>query len=164
MTATDTPLATTDSAAHLKAKRIRIDRFNVSVGPVGHLAAERERLNALTWNSFTIQRLGATVGAELAGIDLSAALTDEVVDEVRQALYAYKVIFFRDQPLTSAQQVAFAKRFGELEIHPFIPGNDEQPELVRFAKSAEVAGYENLFHHDVTWRTVPSMGAVLRAV
>jgi alpha-ketoglutarate-dependent taurine dioxygenase len=164
MTTTDTPLATTDSAAFLKAKRVRIDRFNVSVGPVGHLAAERERLNALTWNSFTIQRLGATVGAELAGIDLSAALTDEVVDEVRQALYAYKVIFFRDQPLTSAQQVAFAKRFGELEIHPFIPGNDEQPELVRFAKSAEVAGYENLFHHDVTWRTVPSMGAVLRAV
>jgi alpha-ketoglutarate-dependent taurine dioxygenase len=164
VTATETPIAQPDTAASLKAKRVRINRFNLSVGPVGHLADERERLSALAWKAFTVQRLGATVGAELHGVDLSSNVSDEVIDEIRQALYAYKVIFFRDQSLDSAQQVAFAQRFGELEIHPFIPGNKQQPELVRFAKSAEVAGYENLFHHDVTWRAVPSMGAVLRAV
>ena len=58
----------------------------------------------------------------------------------------------------------FARRFGDLEVHPFIPGNTGEPELVRFEKSAEVAGYENSWHHDVTWRAEPSMGAVLHAV
>ena len=84
--------------------------------------------------------------------------------ELRQALHDYKVIFFRDQPLTPHQHVAFARRFGELEIHPFLASNTGEPELVRFEKTAEVSGYENSWHHDVTWRSVPSMGAVLHAV
>ena len=74
------------------------------------------------------------------------------------------MIFFRDQPLTPAQHVAFARRFGELEVHPFIPANREHPELVRFAKSADVGGYENGWHSDVSWREIPSMGAVLHAI
>lgn len=60
--------------------------------------------------------------------------------------------------------MAFARRFGELEVHPFIPGNPDQPELVRFEKGAETGGFENGWHHDVTWRETPSMGAILRAV
>ena len=83
---------------------------------------------------------------------------------MRDALHAYKVIFFRDQPLTPERHVAFARNFGDLELHPFIPGNDSQPELVRFAKGADVGGYENGWHHDVTWRECPSMGAILHAI
>ncbi len=49
-------------------------------------------------------------------------------------------------------------------MHPFIPANGEHPELVRFAKSADVGGYENGWHSDVSWREVPSMAAVLHAV
>ena len=74
------------------------------------------------------------------------------------------MLCFRDQPITAAQHVAFARRFGELEVHPFIPANGEYPELVRFAKSADVGGYENGWHSDVSWRAVPSMAAVLHAV
>ncbi|MFD9615470.1 TauD/TfdA dioxygenase family protein, partial [Streptomyces sp. NPDC059083] len=62
------------------------------------------------------------------------------------------------------QHVAFARRFGDLEIHPFIPANTGQPELVRFEKSAQVAGFENTWHHDVTWRDTPSKGAILHAI
>ena len=43
-------------------------------------------------------------------------------------------------------------------------GSAEHPELVRFEKGAESGGFENGWHHDVTWREAPSMGAVLRAV
>jgi taurine dioxygenase len=137
--------------------------YDVLVGPFTHLAAERDRLDGLSWNYFDAKPLGATIGAELTGVDLTAELPDEVIAEIRQALYDYKVIFFRDQPLTERQHVAFAKRFGPLEVHPFLPSNTDEPELVRFEKTAEVSGYENGWHHDVTWREIPSMGAVLHA-
>lgn len=133
-------------------------------GPARHLAAERQRLGGLRWDRFAAEQLGATVGAEIIGVDLTGDLDDGLIDELRRALTEYKVIFFRDQPLTPERHVAFARRFGVLEIHPFLAGNDSVPELVRFEKSADAVGYENLWHHDVTWREIPSMGAVLHAV
>src|SRR5215469_17016620 len=142
----------------------RLPGYPIAVGPFTHLADERDRLAALCWEHFDATMLGPTVGAELRGVDLTAELPEEVIAEILQALHDYKVIFFRDQPMTPAQHVAFARRFGELEIHPFLPSNTGEPELVRFEKTAEVSGYENSWHHDVTWRECPSMGAILHAV
>lgn len=157
-------VAEKDPAANLGARRVTIDEFGTKVGPLDHLAAERSRLNELTWNHFEVTRLGATIGAELSNIDLTSELSDAAIAEIRQALNEYKVIFFRNQPISPAQHVAFAKRFGELEIHPFIPSNTGEPELVRFEKDANTGGYENGWHHDVTWREEPSLGAILHAV
>ena len=33
-----------------------------------------------------------------------------------------------------------------------------------FEKGADTGGFENGWHHDVTWREVPSMGAILHAI
>lgn len=137
---------------------------DVHMGPRRHLHEERERLAALEWQHFDVTPLGSTVGAEIVGVDLTRALPDEVFAEIDRALVDYKVIFFRDQRLDAAQQVAFARRFGELELHPFIPPNGEHPELCRFEKSDAVAGYENIWHHDVTWREKPSRIAILRSI
>jgi len=155
---------TTTAAAGATPRAFRLPGYPVAVGPFTHVAAERDRLAALRWRSFDVRRLGATVGGEIVGVDLTASLPDGVVAEIRQALFEYKVIFFRDQPLTPAQHVAFARRFGDLEVHPFLASNTGEPELVRFEKTAEVSGYENSWHHDVTWRARPSMGAVLHAL
>ena len=134
------------------------------MGPRSHLHTERVRLAALEWQHFSVHPMGSSVGAELSGIDLCKPLPDPVFGEIHQALLEYKVIFFRDQPLDAGQQVAFASRFGELEEHPFIPPNSEFPQLARFEKSAEVGGYENIWHNDVTWREKPSKLAILHAV
>lgn len=158
MTVADERLASSDPAAR---RGIGTERH---VGPAVHVTAERQRLAALRWKNFGVRRLGVTLGAEIQGLDITTELPDEVIDELRQALYEYKVIFFRDQPLSPQRHVAFAQRFGELEVHPFIPSNSGQPELVRFEKSESVGGYENRWHHDVTWRQEPSMGAVLHAI
>ena len=112
----------------------------------------------------TASRIDLTNQFLIAMPGMADDLSDEVVADVARALAEYKVLFFRDQPLTSAQHAAFARRFGELEIHPFLPANGEVPEVVRFAKSADVGGYENGWHHDVTWRETPSLGAVLHAL
>lgn len=161
-TAHEDIVATRDPGAGIKQDRIYL--HGKPIGPILHLAEERARLDALRWQNFDIKRLGATIGAEIAGVDLRQPLSLDVIDELRQALYAYKVIFFRNQPLSPEQHVAFAARFGQLEVHPFIPSNTGQPELVRFEKTFDVKGYENTWHHDVTWRETPSMGAVLHAI
>jgi taurine dioxygenase len=156
-------VARRDPSAGLGVRRHR-NPAGWSVGPCTYLAAERDRLAALQWPLFDVVPQGVTVGGLIEGVDLTADLSAEMIDEIRRALFEFKVIFFRDQALTPQRHVAFARRFGELEVHPFIPANAEHPELVRFEKSSEVGGYENSWHHDVTWREVPSMGAVLHAI
>lgn len=153
-----------DPGAVLAARRLKLERWDVGVGPLGYLAAERQRLDGLRWQHFDVKRLGATIGAEIAGVDLAGLLAPPVIAELRRALLDYKVLFFRGQRLSASDHVAFARSFGDLEVHPFIPAHPDHPELVRFAKSADTAGYENVWHSDVTWREIPSMGAVLRAV
>jgi taurine dioxygenase len=160
----DTSTRERDPGATLAAARVRMAEYEVELGPIGHLAEERERLTGTKFHHFDAAPMSPTIGAEISGIDLTSELGDDVIAEVSQALVAYKVLFFRDQPLTPAQHVAFARRFGELEVHPFIPGNGEFPELVHFEKGADVGGYENSWHHDVTWREVPSKAAVLHAI
>jgi taurine dioxygenase len=108
------------------------------------------------------------IGAEVRGVDLSDPLTDDLRDEIRHALLEWKVLFFRDQHLTSPQQLAFAQAFGELEYHPFLRQGDTS-EVVRFEKGGRTddpfsVGSENGWHTDVTWRVEPAMGAVLRAI
>lgn len=166
MTVTDEtpPPADTRDPAAIGAMRVQLPGTRTAVGPVTHLAAERQRLDALVWEHFDVVRCSATIGAELHGVDLTQPLADEVVADIAAALADYKVLFFRDQPMSVDQHVAFARRFGELEVHPFLPANAESPHVVRFAKSADVGGYENGWHHDVTWRATPSMGAVLHAI
>ena len=156
--------ASHDPAAPLQAKRVRFPGYEHSVGPLGHLAAERARLAELSWPTFDVEPVGATIGAEVTGIELASCDDPVVLADLRQALLAFKVLFFRAQDLSQEQHVAFARHFGALETHPFLVSNPDVPELVRFEKSADVGGYENGWHSDVTWRETPSMGAVLRAV
>ncbi len=134
------------------------------LGPITLLADRRSGLDEMRWEHFDLNILGTTIGAAIDGISLSDDLDDDVVAELRAALVAHKVLVFRDQSLDGAQQSAFASRFGELERHPFLEGSSENPELVRLAKDAQVGGYENMWHSDVTWRECPSLAAVLRAV
>ena len=132
-------------------------------GPRPHVRAERERLRALAFQQIDVRPEGATLGAEIRGVDL-ARVDDATFAEIERAFLEYKVVFFRDQHITTEEHLAFARRFGELEEHPFIPAKDGYDEVVRFAKDEKSIGVENVWHSDVTWREIPSLGSVLRAV
>ncbi len=145
--------------------RVRIaDRASATFGPLTFLAERRERLAALQWSEFNLEPLTMTIGAEVDGVDLGAEQNPHTIAELRRALVAHKVLVFRDQRIDSVAQSRFAQYFGELEHHPFLGANEDQPELVRLAKDANVGGYENIWHSDVTWRERPALGAVLRAI
>tara|TARA_R110002072_G_scaffold194389_1_gene351729 strand:- start:1268 stop:2071 length:804 start_codon:yes stop_codon:yes gene_type:complete len=107
--------------------------------------------------------MSPAIGAELIGADLSAP-SDTLVEEVRAALLQYQVVFFRDQDITRAQHIAFARAFGELEIHPATPKDQPDREVLRIVHGPNSRGMENAWHSDVTWREQPSLGSILRAI
>lgn len=136
--------------------------FLPPVGPRKFLRTRREALAALRFERIGVEQMGATLGAEITGVDLRRPLDDATFAEIARALLAFKVLFFRDQDLSPAEHAAFGRRFGELEVHPFLPSPEGCPEVVLLAKSESVGGYENAWHSDVTWRAAPSLGSILR--
>jgi taurine dioxygenase len=114
-----------------------------------------------------IDKLTTHVGAEISGINLAEAITnDDLFDSIGQALLAHKVLFLRDQQISKAEHVAFAERFGELEDHPVAGSDPDHPGLVCIYKDLDSPPdhFENAWHCDATWREKPPMGAVLRCL
>jgi taurine dioxygenase len=110
-----------------------------------------------------IVRLTPHCGAEIRGVDLSRPLGGPAFEEVHKALVEHGVIFFRDQRLTPEQHKAFARRFGELHIHPAYPrlldGHPEIMEIYADETSKRVAGED--WHSDVSCDPRPPLGSVL---
>src|SRR6185369_15800521 len=140
---------------------MKID-FTAPVGPRKFLRTRREELAAMRFTRIGVEQMGATLGAEISAVDLRRPLDDETFAEIERALLAFKVLFLRDQDLSPAEHAAFGRRFGELEIHPFLPSPGGCPEVVLLAKDEAIGGYENGWHSDVTWRVAPSLGSILR--
>ena len=138
-------------------------QHSIQPGPRPYLEERQRMLEPLRWKYFEAKRLSPCLGAELHGIGLGEPLSGDVLEEVRSALLKYRVLFFRDQNLSAEQHLAFARSFGELEEHPFIPSDAPDAEVIRFDKDEKVPGFENVWHSDVSWREVPSLGSVLRA-
>ncbi len=79
---------------------------------------------------FSLAPLTPTIGAEIGGIDLARPLDVAALAALRRALLDWKVLFFRDQDITTEQHLAFARQFGELEVHPFAPHKEGYPEVL----------------------------------
>ena len=113
--------------------------------------------------TLSIAPLTPTIGAEIGDIDLRQPLDGATLAALRQALLDWKVLFFRDQDITTEQHLAFAGAFGALEVHPFAPHKPDYPQVLAIAHGPGNRGKENTWHSDVTWRMEPSLGSVLRA-
>ena len=114
-----------------------------------------------------VEPLTCAIGAEISGVHLGAAARDDgLFAEIRALLLQHKVLFLRDQDISRAEHVAFARRFGELEGHPVAGSDPDHPGLVRIYKSPDAPAdrYENAWHTDATWREKPPMGCVLRCI
>ncbi|MBL8381799.1 MAG: TauD/TfdA family dioxygenase [Burkholderiales bacterium] len=105
------------------------------------------------------------IGAEVHGVHLGdAARDDTLFAEVKALFLRHMVLFFRDQDITRADHVAFARRFGPLIDHPVAGSHPDHPGLVLIYRDEEKAPYENNFHVDGTWSPTPPLGAVLRCI
>src|SRR3974390_2801877 len=110
-------------------------------------------------------RIAGSLGAVVEGIDLSADLPDDVLAEVRAALLDNCVIFFRNQRLTPEQQLRFARRWGEIHLHPFMQGMADYPEILEIIKTPEdKKNFGGSWHTDQMFSPAPAMGTILYAL
>lgn len=117
------------------------------------------------YETIQVAPVSGTLGAEVTGVDLATDLHDGAIAELRAALVEHHVLFFRDQGLSPARQVAFGRRFGELDVHPFVEGMDDHPEVIEvITEPDDKVNFGGGWHTDVTFLDEPDLGSILYAV
>ena len=115
-----------------------------------------------TYRTFAVRTLTPHIGAEVRDVDLSQPLSNEQAQDIHDAWLDWKLLVFRDQKLSRAHHKAFARRFGDLHVHPMQHHYRGDPEILKVkttAESAYTAG--DGWHTDVTCDEVPPLGSML---
>jgi taurine dioxygenase len=117
------------------------------------------------YETITVERIGGALGAVVDGVDLTQPMTSAQQAEVTRALVAHEVVFFRDQPIDAAQQLAFAGQFGSVSLYPIerLFGSPE-PHCQVIVDSADNPPATDMWHTDVSWLTEPPAFAFLTAL
>ncbi|MGB0907808.1 MAG: TauD/TfdA dioxygenase family protein [Maricaulaceae bacterium] len=117
-----------------------------------------------TFETITVKKLTGAMGAEISGVDLSGPISDQQFDDIRNALFTFGAIGFRNQDLSFDDHSRFAKRFGSLEIHPIVNGMEDHPEIIKMHKPAGTgASFGVGWHTDNSFFEKPSLGSILFA-
>jgi taurine dioxygenase len=113
--------------------------------------------------TITISRLTPALGAIVEGVNLSDELSQTAIDGLGELLVEHQILFFRRQAITPQQQCNFAKRFGELHIHPIYPVLPELPEIMVIDTHEGFLPDNDNWHTDVTFSPTPPMAGILAA-
>ena len=111
-----------------------------------------------------IKLLSGALGAEIKGIDLKDT-SDENFKKINNLLLEHKVIFFRDQPLTTEEHIALGEKFGPLELHAYVKGKESHPEILRIIKGVDEKNQwgEN-WHSDVSYNQKPTKATIHKSI
>ena len=110
-----------------------------------------------------INLISGALGAEIKGIDLKDS-TQKNWDKINQLMLEHKVLFFREQKISSQEQIDLAKKFGPLERHAYVKGLPEHPEIIRIKKGAnEKHQWGETWHTDVSYNPKPTKVIILRS-
>ena len=117
-------------------------------------------------------KLGKQLGAEISGVDLSQKLDEGTFAAISDAFFEHQVVVFRDQRLTPSQQIAFTRRFGELEHHVRKEHCLESyPEILVVSNVLDARGTAlgvqdagRFWHSDLSYKQVPSLLSALYAL
>jgi taurine dioxygenase len=112
----------------------------------------------------SVQRVSGALGALITGVDLREPLSAGLAAEIRAVLLEHQVIFFRNQPLSPAQYMAFARAMGEPVEYPFVKGLPDFPEIIEVKKlEHERTNFGGIWHTDTAYLERPPMGSMLLA-
>lgn len=111
---------------------------------------EKSQLSTGERYGYSLYHLSLIIGTEIRGINQGDKLADEVMVWSSDLLVDRKGIFFRAQTISVKQHVEFARRFSDIEIHPFTNNDDMYPEVIRLDNDKARPPRINQWHSDVT--------------
>ena len=116
----------------------------------------------MNYETIAVNLQSPQVGAEIEGVNLADDLSNAQFAEIHQAFKDYGVIFFRDQQLTPEQQLAFARRFGPINVNRFFNPLDGYPEIAEVLKEPDQKKNVGAkWHTDHSYDEVPALGSAL---
>ena len=116
------------------------------------------------YNTIKVNPLGGALGAEISGIDLNEAISDEQLTEVRQVFGQYAVIFFRNQNLSPENEIRFAQRWGEINTNRFFSSVEGYPQIALVVKEPDQKNnIGGSWHTDHSYDIAPALGSMLFA-
>ena len=117
----------------------------------------------MTEAGLEVEPLSDRCGARIVGADLNR-LSDEGFGVLRSTLAERGVIFIEDQSLTPEQHIAFARRWGEIDINNYFPADARYPEIAEVRKEKDQrTNIGGGWHTDHSYDQIPAMGSILLA-
>lgn len=120
--------------------------------------------------TFEIRPFSGAVGAEIIGLDLAQPVNAEDFTRIHRAHLDHHVLVFRDQRISPQQQIAFSRRFGELQIHVLkqflLSGHPEiliVSNIVENGQNIGLGDAGKFWHSDLSYKELPSLGSMLHA-
>ena len=110
-----------------------------------------------------INLLSGALGAEITGINLKNT-SKENWEKINSLMLKHKVVFFRNQNISSHEHLELAKHFGPLEKHIYVKAREKYPEILRIIKAAnEKHQWGEGWHTDVSYNPKPTKVIILRS-
>ena len=104
------------------------------------------------------------VGVDIHNVDIKTGIDAGTFKELRAAFFEHGLIFLRDQDITPGEHIAFAKRWGEININRFFPRLDGYDQIATVTKEPDqTTNIGGGWHTDHSYDHVPAMGSILIA-
>jgi taurine dioxygenase len=125
--------------------------------------------------TISIKHLDAALGAEISGIDLSKAVSQDDIDAIEDVWRERLVVVFHGQKLSDPQLIGFSNRFGELDPpgpnpygEPFLKEFPELNVISNVVENGKPIGNlgdgEAVWHADMTYIDMPPKAALLHSL
>lgn len=121
-----------------------------------------------------IEPLSTSMGAQVNGVDLSRALDDHSFAAVRDAFHRHMLLRFPGQRLDEMQQIAFSRRFGELQVHVLDQYRHPQHPEIYVLSNVDRATGKTIGHHpdkgtltwhsDLSFQRRPALATILYGI
>lgn len=116
------------------------------------------------FETIEVYPLSPALGAEVGGVDIASGIDERQFSELRRAYIDYGVVFLRDQNITPDEHIAFARRWGEINVNRFFRAVDSHPLIAEVRKEPDQkANIGSSWHTDHSYDRIPAMGSILYA-
>jgi taurine dioxygenase len=111
-----------------------------------------------------VKRAAGALGAEVRGLDLRAARTEDDIRPLIDALAQHLVVFLRDQPIDLDDLERVTDLLGGRDSTPYVGAVPGRPYVIRVIKEAgDVLNFANAWHTDLSYLAAPPSYTLLHA-